>query len=80
MKLAIFISGRGSNMVALLDYVCQQDVPVTAVLVLADGEATGLATAAERGSPPSRSGAVISAVNRHMKPRSLMPLRRAVPK
>ena len=51
VKLAIFISGRGSNMVALLDYVCQQDVPVTAVLVLADGEATGLATAAERGIP-----------------------------
>ena len=49
VKLAIFISGRGSNMVALLDYVCQQDVPVTAVLVLAVGEAAGLAAAADRG-------------------------------
>lgn len=49
MKLAIFISGRGSNMVALTDYALQADVPLSPVLVLADGPAPGLEIAAGRG-------------------------------
>ena len=36
-------------MVALLDYACQDDVPITPVLVLADGPAPGLDLAARRG-------------------------------
>ena len=38
----MLISGRGSNMAALLDYARQPESPVEAVLVLADRDALGL--------------------------------------
>ena len=49
LKLAILISGRGSNMVALADYAVQDEVDCKIVAVIADGEAAGLTIAAERG-------------------------------
>ncbi|MCE2518117.1 MAG: phosphoribosylglycinamide formyltransferase, partial [Alphaproteobacteria bacterium] len=49
LRLAILISGRGSNMEALAHYTAQPDVPAEIVLVLADAEAAGLETAAQLG-------------------------------
>ena len=49
LKVAILISGRGSNMVALADYAAQDEVDCEIVAVIADCEAAGLAIAAERG-------------------------------
>lgn len=49
LKLAILISGRGSNMVALADYAAQEDVDCEIVAVIADKNAAGLAIAAEKG-------------------------------
>ena len=49
LKLAILISGRGSNMVALADYIAQEDVECEIVVVLADKDAAGLQIAADRG-------------------------------
>jgi formyltetrahydrofolate-dependent phosphoribosylglycinamide formyltransferase len=51
LKLAILISGRGSNMLALADYAIQNDVPCDIVAVIADRPATGLALADDRGLP-----------------------------
>ncbi|MEM8752456.1 MAG: phosphoribosylglycinamide formyltransferase [Pseudomonadota bacterium] len=49
-RAAILISGRGSNMVALLDAMADPDYPAEAALVLSnDPAAPGLALAAERG-------------------------------
>lgn len=49
-RTAIFISGRGSNMVALLDAMADPDFPAEAVLVLANkADASGLAIAEARG-------------------------------
>ena len=42
VRIAVLISGRGSNMAALLDYARQEESPVEAVLVLADRDALGL--------------------------------------
>ena len=42
MRIAVLISGRGSNMAALLDYARQPESPIEAVLVLADRNALGL--------------------------------------
>ena len=61
MKLAILISGRGSNMIALADYAAQEDVPCDIVCVIADqADAGGLNAAVERGIPamaiPRQSG------------------------
>ena len=47
--MAVMISGRGSNMEALLGYALQPEVPVEPVLVLADRDAPGLATAEKLG-------------------------------
>lgn len=49
LRLGILISGRGSNMLALLDYAQQEENDVEVATVLADGEAPGLAIAAARG-------------------------------
>lgn len=51
LRLAILISGRGSNMEALARYAAQPEVPAEIVLVLADQEAAGLAVAEEMGIP-----------------------------
>ncbi|MEL7347081.1 MAG: formyltransferase family protein, partial [Pseudomonadota bacterium] len=51
-RLAILISGRGSNMLALLDAIEAGQMPATPVLVLSnDPTAPGLAAAAARGVP-----------------------------
>ena len=51
MKIAILISGRGSNMAALMDAVASGEVPGSevAVVISDQAEAGGLAKAAERG-------------------------------
>ena len=52
LKLAILISGRGSNMDALLKACTSEDYPAEPVLVLSNRPgAPGLKTAAERGVP-----------------------------
>ena len=49
-RTAIFISGRGSNMMALVEAAKAQDFPAEFVLVVSnDPNAAGLAWAAERG-------------------------------
>ncbi len=49
-RTAIFISGRGSNMMALVEAAKAQDFPAEFVLVVSnDPDAAGLAWAAERG-------------------------------
>lgn len=49
-RVAILISGRGSNMAALLEAASQPDYPAEIVLVLSNKpEAAGLTTAAEAG-------------------------------
>ena len=51
-RLAVLISGRGSNMTALLDASEADDYPAKPVLVLSNRpDAAGLATAASRGIP-----------------------------
>jgi phosphoribosylglycinamide formyltransferase-1 len=51
-RVAIFISGRGSNMLALIDAMAQPGFPATPALVLSDtGDAAGLAAAEARGVP-----------------------------
>jgi len=49
LRLGILISGRGSNMLALLDYAAQDESDVEVATVLADGEAPGLEIAAASG-------------------------------
>ena len=50
IRTAIFISGRGSNMMALVEAAKAQDFPAEFVLVVSnDPNAAGLAWAAERG-------------------------------
>jgi len=51
MKLGILISGRGSNMVALVDAVNSGEIPLSevAVVVSDKADAPGLAKACERG-------------------------------
>lgn len=51
MKIGILISGRGSNMVALVDAVASGDIPDSEVAVVISDQPTaaGLAKAAERG-------------------------------
>lgn len=49
LKLAIMISGRGSNMEALIRYAQRDDVPAEVVLVLADRKAKGIETASNLG-------------------------------
>ncbi len=51
MKLGILISGRGSNMVALVDAVASGEIPGSevAVVISDKADAAGLAKAAERG-------------------------------
>lgn len=53
MKIGILISGRGSNMVALVDAVKSGEIPDSEVVaVISDkADAAGLAKAAERGVP-----------------------------
>ena len=48
-RAAILISGRGSNMVALIEAARSPDFPAEFVLVIADREAEGLAKAAAMG-------------------------------
>ena len=50
-RLAIMISGRGSNMVALADYALQDAVDAEIAMVIADKPAAGLELAEERGIP-----------------------------
>jgi len=51
-KVGILISGRGSNMVALLDAMTRGEVPAYCALVVSNrADAQGLAFAAERGVP-----------------------------
>ena len=47
--MAVLISGRGSNMAALLEYANQPESPLEPVLVVADRDAPGLDTAARLG-------------------------------
>ncbi len=51
MKIGILISGRGSNMVALVDAVASGEIPGSevAVVISDKADATGLAKARERG-------------------------------
>lgn len=49
VKTAVMISGRGSNMAALLDYATQPETRPEIVLVVADGPAPGLDIAARHG-------------------------------
>lgn len=51
MKIGILISGRGSNMVALVDAVKSDEIPASEVAVVISDKAAaaGLAKAAERG-------------------------------
>ncbi|MBX3290556.1 MAG: phosphoribosylglycinamide formyltransferase [Acidobacteria bacterium] len=51
MKLGILISGRGSNMTALVDAVKSSEIPVSevAVVISDKADAAGLAKARERG-------------------------------
>ena len=50
VRTAIFISGRGSNMMALVEAAKAEDFPAEFVLVVSnDPDAAGLAWAAERG-------------------------------
>ena len=51
MKIGILISGRGSNMVALVDAVKSGEIPDSevAVVISDKAEAAGLAKASERG-------------------------------
>lgn len=50
LKLAILISGRGSNMTALLDACDQEDYPAEPILVLSNRpDAKGIITAHNRG-------------------------------
>ncbi len=51
MKIGILISGRGSNMVALVDAVANGEIPASevAVVISDKADAAGLAKAAERG-------------------------------
>ncbi|HCA59800.1 MAG TPA: phosphoribosylglycinamide formyltransferase [Blastocatellia bacterium] len=51
MKIGILISGRGSNMVALVDAVASGEIPASEVAVVISDKAdvAGLAKAAERG-------------------------------
>lgn len=51
MKIGILISGRGSNMVALVDAVASGEIPASEVLVVVSdkADAAGLAKARERG-------------------------------
>ncbi|XDZ64692.1 phosphoribosylglycinamide formyltransferase [Alphaproteobacteria bacterium LSUCC0684] len=49
LRLGILISGRGSNMLALLDYAAQDETDIEVAVVLADGDAPGLDIAAARG-------------------------------
>ena len=50
-RLAIMISGRGSNMIALADYALQEDVDAEIAMVIADKPAAGLNLAESRGIP-----------------------------
>jgi formyltetrahydrofolate-dependent phosphoribosylglycinamide formyltransferase len=51
-RVAILISGRGSNMVSLLDAMAAGEVPAEPALVLSNtGDAPGLALAESRGVP-----------------------------
>ena len=52
MKTAVLISGRGSNMVALVEAAAKPDYPAEIVLVLSDNpKAAGLAKARQAGIP-----------------------------
>ena len=50
-RLAIMISGRGSNMIALADYALQDAVDAEIAVVIADKPAAGLDLAQSRGIP-----------------------------
>ena len=50
-RLAILISGRGSNMIALADYALQDAVDAEIAVVIADKPAAGLDLAKARGMP-----------------------------
>src|SRR5436190_1452209 len=51
MKIGILISGRGSNMIAIVDAVKSGEIPASevAVVISDKADAAGLAKAAERG-------------------------------
>jgi len=70
LRLGILISGRGSNMLALLDYADQAETDVEVAVVLGDGDAPGLDLAAARGIPalsiPKRPGESRQDHERHM--------------
>lgn len=51
LKLAVLISGGGSNLKALIDATAQPGFPARIVCVGADNDAAGLAHAAEAGIP-----------------------------
>jgi phosphoribosylglycinamide formyltransferase-1 len=53
LRLAVLISGRGSNMQALIDYTSQADVPASIVAVIADNPAEGCDIAAAANIPAS---------------------------
>ena len=51
LRLAVLISGRGSNLQSLIAYTSQDDVPAKIVKVLADNPAAGLTLAEAAGIP-----------------------------
>ena len=53
-RVAILISGRGSNMTALVEAARAQDFPAEIVVVISNkADAAGLAKARDSGVPPS---------------------------
>ncbi len=53
-KISVLISGRGSNMLALHDAICQKEIPAKISRVIADRENTpGIALAQKEGLPCS---------------------------
>lgn len=51
-KVAVLISGRGSNMASLIDAAAERDYPAEVAIVISDNpEAAGLKLAASRGIP-----------------------------
>ncbi|HAH08850.1 MAG TPA: phosphoribosylglycinamide formyltransferase [Alphaproteobacteria bacterium] len=75
LRGAIFISGRGSNMRALLEASREPAFPLTFVLVVSDREAEGLAAAREFGveafSIPWNKGAAIPAIQHALESRGV---------
>ncbi|MGC8723964.1 MAG: phosphoribosylglycinamide formyltransferase [Acidobacteriota bacterium] len=77
-RVGILISGRGSNMVALLEAMERGEVPARCALVLSNApEAPGLASAAERGVPTAVVDHKLSATREEHDAKVIASLREA---